>query len=112
MAAADAGGGPPRYKKKERVQLSEEQRKQLELKRKQQASKLSWNEGADDGRGLRIVVLKHVSASHAGAGVGEGPHPIFFSFTVKGVCFAHTHLLEKRLPTRERWACGHAMEVV
>lgn len=85
MAAAGGGGGDPRrYKKKERVQLSEEQRKQLELKRKQQASKLSWNEGADDGRGLRIVVLKHVSASHAGA--GEGPHPIVFSFTVKG-CF-------------------------
>ena len=63
-----------RYHKKERVQLSEEQRKQLELKRKQHASKLSWNEGADDGRGLRIVVLKHVRTVR---GAASGRHYSF-----------------------------------
>eukprot|EP01052_Picozoa_sp_SAG31_P026748 SAG31_NODE_2448_length_5673_cov_3.113922_2_plen_198_part_00 len=48
------------YIKKAKVVLTDEQKKRLELKRKEEASKLSWNEGMDDGRGLKIVVLKNV----------------------------------------------------
>lgn len=43
-----------------RVKLTEEDRKRLALKKKEQASKLSWNDGDGEGVGMRIVVLKHV----------------------------------------------------
>ena len=48
------------YIAKQKVQLSEEERKRLVLKKKEQASKLSWNEGDGEGAGMRIVVLKQV----------------------------------------------------
>lgn len=43
-----------------RVKLTEEDRKRLAMKKKEQASKLSWNDGDGEGVGMRIVVLKHV----------------------------------------------------
>lgn len=43
-----------------RVKLTEEDRKRLALKKKEQASKLSWNDGDGEGVGMRIVVLKGV----------------------------------------------------
>jgi hypothetical protein len=42
------------------VKLTEEDRKRLALKKKEQASKLSWNDGDGEGVGMRIVVLKQV----------------------------------------------------
>eukprot|EP01051_Picozoa_sp_SAG22_P003829 SAG22_NODE_192_length_15668_cov_4.492389_3_plen_549_part_00 len=48
------------YVKRQKVQLTDEQKKRLELKKREEQSKLSWNEGIDDGRGLKIVVLKNV----------------------------------------------------
>ena len=48
------------YVKKAKVVLTDEQKKRLELKKKEEASKLSWNEGMDDGRGLKIIIIKNV----------------------------------------------------
>ena len=88
-----------------RVKLTEEDRKRLALKKKEQASKLSWNDGDGEGVGMRIVVLKGVFHPDDARATYNFYEEVALAVHPKSNTHTHTHTHTHT--QRERENSGH-----